>query len=153
MIGGRTIWQIYHRVANRMDNRIFNVNGPMTADGKDLLAATLRLAFQQMGHPGREGNKAIGYRVCSRKGFILYRYPVSNCVLFPCSLSSDQVLPTILAWFDSKPDYTCEEWDEDHDHDGHNGPGWRVYCEDWGFVDDEYQAFLAVKPAFMWYGK
>lgn len=136
-----------------MSNRIFNVNGPLDREGKEFLAATLRLAFQQLGHPGVEGHRAVGYRVCPRDGFVLYGYKSSKCILFPCSLSADQVLPQILAWFESKPACTCQGWDANADHDGSNGPGWRVYCEDWGFIDHEHEAFIAVKPAFMWYGK
>jgi len=36
---------------------------------------------------------------------------------------------------------------------GDNEKGWRVYCEDWGKIDSDDYAFLAIKPAYIWYGK
>lgn len=38
-------------------------------------------------------------------------------------------------------------------HDGSNEKGWRVYCEDWGHVDGDWSAFLAVSPYWALYGK
>lgn len=39
------------------------------------------------------------------------------------------------------------------DHDGDNGRGWNVYTEGWGHVDGQWQAFVAVSPAWAMYGK
>lgn len=130
-----------------MDNRIFNVNGRLDRDGKELLAETLRLAFKIA------GAKASGFRICPVRGFVIYQYESTKATKFPVALTADQVLPQILAWFESRPACELKDWDANADHDGDNGPGWRVYCEDWGHVADEYEAFVAVKPAFMWYGK
>lgn len=136
-----------------MDNRIFNVNGRFDKDGQENLAATLRLVFQLLGHPGVEGNKAVGYRISPTHGFVLYKDITDRCTPFACKLGADQVFPQIVAWFESNPRCERTGWDAAADHDGHNGPGWRVYCEDWGHVDNEWAAFIAIKPAFMWYGK
>jgi hypothetical protein len=43
-------------------------------------------------------------------------------------------------------------WDRDADHDGDNGPGWRVYTGNWGQVLDS-DTLLAIKPIYLWYGK
>jgi len=133
------------------DNKIFNVNGPLNSGGKELLAEVLNLAFTQQ-NP-RMPIKAVGYRTSPTHGFILYQYVAENVTLFPCSLTAAQVLPQILAWFDSRPAYECKGWDAEAKSDCENRPGWRVYCEEWGHVDGDPAAFIAVKPAFMWYGK
>ena len=39
------------------------------------------------------------------------------------------------------------------DHDGDNGKGFRLFCEDWGHVDGHPEAFLAVTTAWAMYGK
>lgn len=131
-------------------NRIFNVNGRMDRGGKELLLATLKLAFLRVG----QETKATGYRLSKTHGFILYQYDgKAGVVPFACPLNADQVYEQVLAWLETDPDVVLTGWDRDADHDGHNGPGWRVYCEDGGHVDGAYAAFLAIKPAFMWYGK
>ena len=45
------------------------------------------------------------------------------------------------------------EYPFEPDHDGDNCKGFRIYNEDWGHVDDQYEAFLAVSPAWAMYGK
>ena len=61
----------------------------------------------------------------------------------------------VQAWLasDEAKQTVKEGWDRDLDHDGSNGPGWRVYCEDWGHVATYSAAICAVKPVWLWYGK
>lgn len=135
-----------------MDNRVFNVNGSLDKYGKAHLLLALELAFRQ-GESGFSQREAVGYRIDPKLGFVLYKYDSPQMIRFPCGLGAKQVLPLVLSWFESRPVYEAVGWDSNCDHDGENGPGWRVYCEDWGHVGNERSAFLAIKPAFMWYGK
>lgn len=128
-----------------MDNRIFNVNGK----GDDMLLATLKLAFDQEG----KNTTTSGWSVDKKKGLILHKYNKGN--LFPMPLKADELFPIVKAWLSDAEAKTieCEGWDADMPHDGSNGLGWRVYCGDWGHIGDNHYAFLAIKPAYMWYGK
>jgi hypothetical protein len=126
------------------DNRIFNVNGK----GDDLLLATLWLAFRQAGY-----STAKAWRVDPVKGMILLWYATETDTPFPAPMGADEVYHVVRQWLLSKPQAECVGWDADADHDGSNSLGWRVYCEDWGHVGDDHYAIVAVKPAWMWYGK
>jgi hypothetical protein len=132
-----------------MDNRIFNVNGK----GDEMLLRTLQLVFEQ------EGNKtAKGWSFSKKHGLILHWYcddGGAKVTPFPAELDAKAVLMFVIAWLKGKKAETVERhgWDEDADHDGHNGPGWRVFCEDWGHVNECPSAICAVKPVFLWYGK
>ena len=134
-------------VNNMMDNRVFNVNG----EGEVMLTATLKLLFTQC---NAEYTKAHGWAFTPKHGFIVYQYPgVGN--RFPTPLTAEQLAPIVWAWLngDEAKTVECDGWDADCDHDGDNGPGWRVFCEDWGHVNGDYNAVCAIKPAYMWYGK
>jgi hypothetical protein len=132
-----------------MDNAVFNVNGR----GEEMLLNTLELAFLQ-----REYRTCNGWKI-TKKGFILSWCLPSNSAFTPfpgnVEFTPKEVLPLILKWLQSD---TLEEiemngWDANIDQDGHNSLGWRVYSEDWGHVDDYWEAICAIKPAYLWYGK
>jgi hypothetical protein len=129
-----------------MDNRIFNVNG----EGDEMLLLTLKLAFDQAGH----NTMVTSWSVDKEKGLILHHYS-SKGTPFPMPLKAEELFPLIKAWLGDAEAKTieCEGWDSDMSHDGHNSFGWRVYCEDWGHVNSDHGAFLAIKPAYMWHGK
>lgn len=126
------------------DNAIFNVNGL----GLEKLRNTIRLAI---------GNETMmGYRVSEKKGLIFIDTIFSSdniSIKFPVPLPADLLAEMAFEWLKSPAaqKVTCEGWDADADHDGDNEMGWRVYTEDWGHVDGENA--IAVKPAYMWYGK
>jgi hypothetical protein len=46
-----------------------------------------------------------------------------------------------------------QDFGREPDHDGDNKRGWRVYNEAWGRVDNQYQGFIAIAPAWAMYGK
>lgn len=132
-----------------MDNRIFNVNGRLDRGGEKLLEAAIDLAMRIDGH------KVVAWRVTEQSGLILDWHDGNpNCTKLPAALDSSQVMSIVLPWLqtDSAKKTKLDKWDEDYDHDGHNGPGWRVYCGDWGHVEG-HGAIVAIKPVFMWYGK
>ena len=131
-----------------MDNRIFNVNG----EGEKMLLAALELAFMQRD----ENTRCVAWQT-TEKGLILLCDQCKDSTPLPSSkgMTAAGVLPMVIGWLSSVDLNGIEMnmWDDDHDHDGGNSLGWRVYCEDWGKVGGNGSAICAVKPAFMWYGK
>ena len=133
-----------------MDNRIFNVNG----SGKQLLLQVLTIAFLQEG----DNTTAKGYSINKERGMILFwaeRKQDPNYTSFPAKLKPAELIEIVWVWLNSEEadQIECKEDDSDFDHDGHNSKGWRVFCEGWGHVDSKWEAFIAIKPAFMWHGK
>lgn len=131
------------------DNRVFNVNGR----GREALHQTLALAFDQWGN----NTSCNGYVFSEQHGLILLWSLTEkpDCTALPSEAGSILTADICWNWLQSKQaeTVTIEGWDSNHDHDGHNSKGWRVYCEDWGHVDGMWQAICAVKPAYMWHGK
>jgi len=131
-----------------MDNRLFNVNG----EGDDMLFKTLELAFLQWG--GKTTCK--GWKQTKENGLILCWWCGTDRITpMPAGLTAEECFSFVTAWLKSDFAKTVDfgRWCEDSDHDGHNGMGWQVYCEDWGHVGGENGAIVAVRPAYMWYGK
>ena len=127
------------------DNRIFNVNG----EGDEMLLDTLKLIFKQEG----DNTTAKGWRKSLKHGLILYAYENGDINLFPNPLTAEEVFPIVKKYLKSGEDVELDDWDKDADHDGSNGQGWRVYCEDWGHIGSDHSAFAAIKPVYIWYGK
>lgn len=121
-----------------MDN--FHID--ITSRGIDPLKSALSLC----GH-----KKVSGYRVEETKGkprMIFYWASSPNAAPFPFEMPIDQAAQFAQAWLDGGAEYGREP-----DHDGHNEKGFRLYCEDWGHVAGEWQAFVAIEPAWAMYGK
>lgn len=125
-------------------NQIFNVNG----SGKETLITAIALAMQTGGHAVR------AWRFDPAKGLVLSFNPETGTA-FPFAL--DASLVAELAWgfltSEQAAKVRCEGWDAPFTGDGSDRLGWRVYTEDWGQIDREFSAFLAIKPAHLWYGK
>jgi len=133
------------------DNKIFNVNGC----GQEKLLATLRLV--QMDNNNPIYNKFKAYKISKKHGLILFWYIEKNdtSIPFPTELTAEEVAPIVMKWLNTKEAMETEmsDWDKNIDHDGSNSVGWRVYCEDWGHVDNSNCAVCAIKPVFLWHGK
>lgn len=134
-----------------MDNRVFNINGT----GSEMLARVLALAIEQ------EGCVNSGVKSFSRdpqKGLILHWVEVGDLGGEHSIMGkpgSQALAEMVLAeleedWVQAVP---LGRWDKNADHDGHNKEGWHVYVEDWGHIGKYRCVVVAVKPAWMWYGK
>jgi len=128
------------------DNRIFNVNGK----SEEYLLETLQLALKN--------TKVEGWKHSPNHGLILFwAIPKNDKKVnrFPAPLNADAIFPIVTQYLKSEDasKVECKDWDADADHDGHNERGWRVYCTDWGHVGNECYALIAIKPAYIWYGK
>jgi hypothetical protein len=127
----------------KFDNVIFNVNGVGEEDLKKILCYVF------------DGHPCYGYSVNKKKGLILHCYPSSNNVTpFPSSLGAEYLIGIVMSWLKSSEakEIPCEGFDANAEHDGDNILGWRVYTEEWGSVDGIHNC-VAVKPAWLWYGK
>jgi hypothetical protein len=132
------------------DNRIFNVNGRLDGGGEKLLEQALELAFAIAGYKG-----VVAWRVTRKSGLILdWTDGATGSAKLPAPMNAKQVMSIVLPWLQSEAakETELDSWDMNADHDGDNGPGWRVYCGEWGHVEG-WHAIVAVKPVFMWYGK
>lgn len=124
-----------------------------------MLADTLRLAmWQQRGcYEDSRDNRAEGYRISPTHGLILlWHVPRDHGgTRFIAPLGPDALAETITEWLQTEEarSVPLTDWDRDCDHDGHNGDGWRVYCEDWGHVDHDPYSIVAIKRVHLWYGK
>lgn len=111
-------------------------------------------------------HKSIGYRIqttpeedyCARDWtptspagrMILYwsdqdtQKPINR---FPAVMGIEELAPIIKAWLSER------QYGPQPDHDGSNSKGWRVYNEGWAQVNGEWQAFVAIEPVWLEYGK
>ena len=127
-------------------NRIFRVNG----EGDKGLLMALKLAFMQA-----HDTSARWWRK-SEKGLVLgWGDPPEECFPFPCKMTPEGVLDSVTSYLKEVDigDIELLSFEGNADHDGDNKIGWSVYCEDWGYVDGEFQAICAVKPVYLWVGK
>lgn len=70
-----------------------------------------------------------------------------NSKTLPFPLDMEQSAKFISDWLKTL-DYRDEP-----DHDGSNGPGWRLFTEAWGHVFCMHRAIIAAQPAWAMYGK
>lgn len=120
-----------------MDNRYVKV----TSVG----AAALEKALSLL-----EKNYATGYKIDKdQKRMIVYWSHVDNpsYVAFPFKCDIPQLTQFIISWLNEVG------YGPQPDHDGHNKKGWTCYCEDWGHVNKEWQAFAGIEPEWAMYGK
>lgn len=57
----------------------------------------------------------------------------------------------VIAWMDTL--VKKDKFPPQPDHDGSNSRGFRVFCEQWGHVNDNHYAIVAVQPTWAMYGK
>lgn len=120
------------------DNFRFDISGG------GVLKDALAIAFSYT-------QSAKGYRIDVREGhptrLVFYGYDSPKMLPFPAPLGSEETESIIKTWL-KLLDYGSEP-----DIDGSVSKGFRVYNEDWGHVAREWQAFMAVEPAWLLHGK
>jgi hypothetical protein len=127
-----------------MDN--FSID--ITCQGKASLALAIQIvsSFRKI---------AVAYRIHPEKGMILYwskpdKGASADIVALPFAHESEAITNLVWGWLNSKE---CTPIGPEPDHDGSNGRGWHLYNESWGHVDNDWRAFIAVRPAWAQYGK
>lgn len=125
-----------------MDNFKFDI----TSEGEVLPA--MKIAFSKY-------RKAVGYRVDSKRGLILYWVKPSHGspALEMGYVDSPFPLDVEGAAFFASRWLANQDYGPQPDHDGDNSKGWRIYCEGWGMINSEHEAFVAIQPVWAMYGK
>ena len=124
-----------------MDNFSFDI----TTDGNlqgwlDCCMVQYHKAVGWSSHNDEKGQRLVFYWVAPPDRVDGY-HPL------PSPADSGQICAIAKAWLESV------DRGRQPDHDGDNGRGFRLYNEAWGHVDEHYQAFLALSPAWAMYGK
>lgn len=65
----------------------------------------------------------------------------------PYFLELEEAINFIKGWLKKA------EYQEQPDHDGSNGKGWRVFNEQWGHVAGHHYAIVGIQPQWAMYGK
>ena len=95
------------------------------------------------------GEDAIGWSSDVDHLVFYSRQPtdVEGFVRLPCRMPARLMASLVAVWIaDAK-------FPPEPDQDGSNVKGFRLYNEQWGFVDGCHEAFLAVAPAWCMFGK
>jgi hypothetical protein len=138
-----------------MDNAGFDVRGKGHKD----LGLTLDLAFTVLDIPHAEA-----WAVDKRYGLVLfYHFPSETFVkgeelrvqALPYAMTGVAVLEIVWGWLQSVDykKFKMDGFDEAIDLDGSLEKAWRVYTQDWGFIGDNHDTFLAIRPCWAWIGK
>lgn len=113
----------------------------------DITGAPLAICLQIATGISSSG-RVTGWRMDADKNrLILYSLPSPRATPLPAPLTGEALVLFVKAWLD-QASYGVEP-----DHDGDNSRGFRIYNEDWGHIDHEYQAFVAIEPAWLMHGK
>lgn len=117
------------------------------------------------------GSKATHYKIMKLKeNFKYYGTPISHYAEVNEDPEGDETL--ILLWHEQKDalklPYPLEledaihfvkgwlkkiSYEEEPNHDGSNGKGWRVFTEQWGHVAGHHYAIVGIQPKWAMYGK
>lgn len=123
-------------------NPNFDISGEM-----ELMDRALAIAFAQP-------TQAVGWSLDVRNDevdrLVFYwtsSYNGKECTLFPSPLGLKQIRSVIDPWL------VTVDYGPIPDTDGHTRKGFRVYNEAFGHINHNYEAFLAVEPFWLIYGK
>lgn len=78
---------------------------------------------------------------------ILLAYEENDALKLPYPLNLKQTTEFGLGWLDEV------EYDDQPDHDGSNGKGWRLFTNYWGHVANYHSAIVGIQPIWAMYGK
>jgi hypothetical protein len=127
-----------------MDN--FHID--LTAEGEETLLQVFEIAFRH----NAAGGKAEGtFETKNRDGVpalvFCWGSEDERVVKLPSPIGFELATQIALNWLESA------KWSEEPEHDGDNARGFHVYVEDWGHVDGNPYAIVAVAPEWAMYGK
>jgi hypothetical protein len=117
------------------DNKILRVSG----EGLEKLKVVLSLCDNQ---------KAIGYHAIKEQ-ITFFWSNHEQATLFPSPLHLDRVAELASDWLATSAHYGPAP-----DHDGDNERGWLCFTQNWGHIEPfGWQAFIAIKPLWLMFGK
>ena len=119
-----------------------NFRFDITARGHEALIAAMRIV-------ALSNQKFVGWATQHNEKLIVYwsLTDLKDVDSFPSSLTIDGIVPIIEAWLGEA------KFGPEPDHDGDNMKGFQIYNEQWGHVDNKWQACFAVRPKWIMLGK
>lgn len=107
------------------------------------LAEILELAFSEKG-------EACAYKV--KNGRLILSWvgspsPASDWSSFLTPLTASSMVGMVKDWL------ATQDYGKEPNHDGTAVKGFHVYNERWGQIDNDYQAFVAIEPHWIFCGK
>lgn len=133
-----------------MDNFRFDV----TSAGTEALEKALRFVLESNGWTCTTG---FAVKMRPDTGFtgnpttqaclILYWTDSPNATKLPFAMNHEETITFVKGWMRTVP------YPEEPDIDGSVKRGWRVYNEEWGHVNNEYEAYIAIEPTWALFGK
>lgn len=127
-----------------------NLHIDVTSEGFETFKKAMSL-FNQKRCVGFKVSKAkasgLGHRGKERLILFWYHSDRQDTQL-PYEMEFDAYVNFAWGWLQQA------DFGEEPDHDGSNGKGFRVYNEDWGFIQEgSHGSFVAIEPAWAMYGK
>jgi hypothetical protein len=144
-----------------MDNRHITVQ----SEGRKAFELAMQLLFDNA-----PGGKVSHYSDHPTYGFVLFwdgdedylseasydahdlkkEKVTSPIVKLPYAMNCKAATDLAWEWLQAQPN---DKYQDQCDHDGSNGKGFKVYNEYWGHIGDSHYSVLAVLPVWAWYGK
>lgn len=118
------------------DNYRFDIQ----SEGRQHFDIAMQLAFCHH-------DKAIAYEITEGHGLVFFWLSDGKATPTPYPFNVQAASDFAWHWLQTAP------IGKQPDHDGDNGAGFRVWNEAWTHVDGKWQAFVAIKPVWMMYGK
>ena len=133
-----------------MDNHTFKIVSDSNLEGWINCAAGRQNAVGYSVEPAGKRETYLGKEVNVPHRIIFYwTVPRNeNYHPFPTKLDAEGICFVAKNWLKNDAEYGPQP-----DHDGSNKEGFVIYNEEWGHVDGQYEAFLAVAPNWSMYGK
>ena len=120
----------------------------VTSHGRDNLDRVLAIAFSDTVQ--RMKNATHFHTDGDRQLTLFVRSPKPGCATgakpFPQPASQPQALDLVWGWL-QHVQYPTDE------HDGCSEKGWRVFNEQFGIVDECWEAFIAIRPMWIYFPK
>jgi hypothetical protein len=123
------------------DNLFFEIR----SCGKKPLECAVQIAYD-----GASGGKATHYverEVDGVSTLILLWHEERGAIKLPFPLTVDKAADFVQGWLDNCPK------PKEPDHDGDNNPGFRIFVDSWGQVNDWTYSFMGVEFHWQMYGK
>lgn len=98
-------------------------------------------------NPENHSHEAVWGASKGQRRLVLFWAEHDQMSKLPAPMTAEQVEPFVKAWLGAA------DYGRQPDHDGDNGKGWRVYNEAWGHVAGSWEAFVAIEPVWLMYGK
>ena len=122
----------------------------VTCDKKEVFDMALAIAFINA-----PGHKAYGFCVDKKIGLILYWFEADKAEPLPYAMDINQAKSFVWGWLESLKDEDFSEYTFDHMSNLKldKKRGFRIFNEDWGHVNGQSYAFVAILPTYTLYGK